>query len=150
MATDGPNSNCKVGLEEEKFNKAIEVLKEEHEHSTNSRISEKLCKIVKISQHFPANGKFQSNKEGVVDKHSHWDLIVQAALRVEANSVYSADVQVVNAATVEVTNSGLNGQGRTKKQRGKGSEPVLRHPGIAPCFRCVAIGHWKNECKESD
>lgn len=56
-----------------------------------------------------------------MDQHSHWDLIGQAALRVEANLVYTADVQVVNAATVEVTNSGLNGQGRTKKQRGKGN-----------------------------
>ena len=37
---------------------------------------------------------------GVVDQHSNWDEIVQAALRVESNSAHSAAIRVVNADTV--------------------------------------------------
>ena len=77
---------------------------------------------------------------GVVDQHSHWDEIGQAALRVESNSIYSAAVRVVNAATVKV-NSGYNGPNKIKKPRGKGSNPVIRLSGLAACFRCGAIGH---------
>jgi hypothetical protein len=64
MATGCPDSPCKGGLEEEKFQKAIEALKEAHEHSTNSaRIWEELSKPDKIGQHFPADGKLQSNRK---------------------------------------------------------------------------------------
>jgi hypothetical protein len=55
---------CKAGLEEEKFNKSTGELKEVHKHSTNSaRIWEFFCKLDKIDKHFPANGKFQFNRE---------------------------------------------------------------------------------------
>lgn len=75
---------------------------------------------------------------GVVDQHSHWDEIVQAALRVESNSIYSAAVRVVNAATVKVTNSGYNGPNKTKGQARKSTEA---------CFRCGVEGHWKRDCR---
>ena len=42
----------------------MEVLKEAHEHSTNSAgIWEKFSKLDKIGQYFPADGEFKSNKE---------------------------------------------------------------------------------------
>jgi hypothetical protein len=50
---------------------------------------------------------------GVVDEIEH------NVLRVEYNSAHFADVRGVNMATVKVTNSGFNGQGKTNKHSEK-------------------------------
>lgn len=84
---------------------------------------------------------------GVVDQHSHWVEIVKEALRVESISAHFAAVRVVNTATVKVTNSDFNGQGKTKKQGRKGCESVPWRKASEPCLRCEADGHWKSECR---
>lgn len=81
MATGGPDSPCKAELED--FNKAMEALKEAHEHSTNSaQISETFCKLDKIGQHFPIDGKFKSNKELTMTSLRNRKLNIQVLMSV--------------------------------------------------------------------
>ena len=65
MASVGSDTSVKGGIEEEAFCKAMGVLKEARKESTNS-VWGKLCKLESIGQHFPADGKFQSNRDVVV------------------------------------------------------------------------------------
>lgn len=58
--TNGPVSPCNIEIVE--FNKAMEVLKEAHKHSTNSAgIWKKYRKLEKKKEN--SNGEFKSNKE---------------------------------------------------------------------------------------
>ena len=70
---------------------------------------------------------------GVVDKHFHWGEIVQEVLRVESNSAHQAALNVVDEATVKVTNSGFNSQGKIKKRR-KGQQTYAKTQGDRTLF----------------